>query len=94
MNTQKGRPKAGTEWQFLWRSGVHCQHFFVRGPGAQYFEVQAVESSPVMPPGDVAWEAAKAELKQAIQHADEEQRRQITEPEESREPNPWLRRVG
>jgi hypothetical protein len=29
-----------------------------------------------------------------MQQADEEQHRQITMPEESREPNPWLRRVG
>lgn len=47
-NRQKGRPKAGTEKQFPWRSGVHCQHFFVRGPGAQFFEVQAAESSLVI----------------------------------------------
>lgn len=39
-------------------------------------------------------DAAKTALKQAIQQAEEEARRQITEPEEAREPNPWLRRVG
>ena len=93
-NKQKGRPKAGTEQDFPWRAGVHCQHFFVRGPGAQFFEVQAVESSTVVPSGDVDLDVAKAELKQAIQQAEEEARRQITEPEEAREPNPWLRRVG
>ncbi|KAH6691116.1 hypothetical protein BKA61DRAFT_450825, partial [Leptodontidium sp. MPI-SDFR-AT-0119] len=38
-NKQKGRPKAGTEQDFPWRAGVHCQYFFVRGPGAQFFEV-------------------------------------------------------
>jgi hypothetical protein len=43
---------------------------------------------------DVNLEAIKAELNQAIQQANEEQRRQITELEEAREPNPWLRRVG
>jgi hypothetical protein len=56
--------------------------------------VQAAESSPVMPSGDVDLDAAKTALKQAIQQAEEEARRQITEPEEAREPNPWLRRVG
>ena len=47
-----------------------------------------------MPSGDVDLDAAKTELKQAMQQAEEEARRQITEPEEAREPNPWLRRVG
>jgi superfamily II DNA helicase RecQ len=93
-NKQKGRPKAGTEKRFPWRIGVHCQHFFVRGPGAQFFEVQPAEFSPAMPPGDVDLDAAKTALKQAMQQADDEARRQITAPEEAREPNPWLRRVG
>ena len=47
-----------------------------------------------MPSGDVDLEAIKHKLSQAMQQANEEQRRQITEPEEAREPNPWLRRVG
>ena len=93
-NKQKGRPKAGTKQDFPWRARVHCQHFFVRGPGAQFFEVQAAESSPVMPSGDVDLDTAKTALKQAMQQAEEEARRQITEPEEAREPNPWLRRMG
>jgi hypothetical protein len=64
---KKGRPETGREVQVPWRTGVHCQHFFVRGPGAQYFEVQAIETSPVIPSGDVDLDAAKTELKQAIQ---------------------------
>ncbi|KAK6591364.1 hypothetical protein H4I95_12233 [Botrytis cinerea] len=91
---KKGRPETGREVQVPWRTGVHCQHFFVRGPGAQYFEVQAVETSPVIPSGDVDLDAAKTVLKQAMQQAEEDIRRQITEPEAAREPNPWLRRVG
>jgi len=85
---KKGRPKTGKEVQVPWRSGVHCQHFFVRGPGAQFFEVQAEGSSLVVPSGDVDLEAVKTELRQAMQQAKEEARRQITEPEENREPNP------
>jgi RecQ family ATP-dependent DNA helicase len=91
---KKGGQRKGEVRDVPWRSGVHCQHFFVRGPGAQYFEVQAEGSSPAMPSGDVDLEAIKHKLSQAMQQANEEQRRQITEPEESREPNPWLRRVG
>jgi hypothetical protein len=77
-----------------WRSGVHCLHFFIHGPGAQYFEGQAAESRPAIPSEDVDLEAIKKELDQAMQQAEEEARRQITEPEEAREPNPRLRRVG
>ena len=47
-----------------------------------------------MPSGDVDLDAAKTALKQAIQQAEEEAHRQITKPEETQEPNPWLRRVG
>ncbi|KAK6591435.1 DNA helicase [Botrytis cinerea] len=74
---KKGRPETGREVQVPWRTGVHCQHFFVRGPGAQYFEVQAVETSPVIPSGDVDLDAAKTVLKQAMQQAEEDIRRQI-----------------
>ncbi|PVH68391.1 hypothetical protein DL98DRAFT_542439 [Cadophora sp. DSE1049] len=61
--------------------------FFPRGPGAQYFEVQASESCPAIPSGDIDLGAIKKELGQAIQQAEEEERRQIIEPEEAREPN-------
>ncbi|KAF8854725.1 hypothetical protein BDZ45DRAFT_747164 [Acephala macrosclerotiorum] len=81
------------EVQVSWRTGMYCQHFFVRGPGAQYFEVRAEESSLAISSGDVDLDAAKTALKQAMQQAEEEARRQITEPKEAREPNPWLRRV-
>ncbi|KAK6591426.1 hypothetical protein H4I95_12206 [Botrytis cinerea] len=91
---KKGRPETGREVQVPWRTGVHCQHFFVRGPGAQFFEVQAVESSPAISLRDVDLDAAKMALKQAMQQAEEDIRHQITEPEAAREPNPWLRRVG
>ena len=40
-----------------------------------------------MPSGDIDLDAAKTALKQAMQQAEEEARRQITEPEEAREPN-------
>ena len=80
-----------------WRTGVHCQHFFVRGPGAQYFEVAEVQSSAESADEqsqDYGFTAARQELEKELKEEDEKSRRQITEPEESREPNPWLRRVG
>jgi len=90
----KGQLETGREMQVLWWTSVHCLHFFVRGPGAQYFEVQAKGSSPVMSPRDVDLEAIKKKLNQEIEQVSEEAHCQITEPEESREPNPWLHRVG
>jgi hypothetical protein len=95
VNTvKKGRPGKRSVVRVPWRTGVHCQHFFVRGPGAQYFEVRPQATSQHIPPGDSGFAAAKQELAAALERADEEERRQIREPEESREPNPWLRRVG
>ena len=93
---KKGRPEAGREVEVPWKNGVHCQHFFVRGPGAQYFEVAQVDSGPrsSIRSGDVGFENAKQELEQALKRAEEEERRQITEPEEAKEPSGWLRRVG
>ncbi len=80
--------------QVLQRSGVYCQHFFICGPGAQFFEVQVAGSSPAMLSRDVDLEAIKKRLNQEMQQADEEQHRQITTLEESQEPNPQLRHVG
>ena len=40
------------------------------------------------------FKAAKKELEVALRKAEEKERRSIQEAEESREPNPWLRRVG
>jgi len=79
--------------QVPWIS-VHCQQFFPKGSGSAFFEVHIAGSSPVISYGDVDLDAAKTELKQAMQQAEEVVRRQITEPEAAREPNPWLRRVG
>jgi len=90
---KRGRQHAGQEVQVPWIS-VHCQQFFSKGSGSAFFEVQAAESSPAIPSRDVDLDAAKTALKQAMQQAEEEARRQITESEEAREPNPWLRRVG
>ena len=95
---QKGRPKKNRPQNVPWRTGVHCQRFFKQGPKSGYFEVQSPEASLASSPGIASREdqfkAAKQELEAALRKADEEERRQIKEAEESREPNPWLRRVG
>ena len=43
--------------------------------------------------GEIGFETAKQELQQALRQAEEEHRH-ITEPDESKEHNAWLRRVG
>ena len=43
---------------------------------------------------DHGFAAAKQELEKELKEEDEKTSHQITEPKESREPNPWLRRVG
>lgn len=73
---------------------MHCHHFFVRGSGAQYFQVQAARARDARPGRDIGFEAAKQELQRVLKQAEEEKHRQITEPEESKEPNAWLRRIG
>jgi hypothetical protein len=89
---KKGRPETGREVEVPWRGGVHCQHFFARRPGAQYFEVRGAAQEARR--GDTGFEAAKEELERALKQAEEDERRQITEPEESKEPSGWLWRMG
>lgn len=68
---------------------------FVCRPGAQYFEVaevsRNVETHNLQPPVR-SFENIKQELAEAIKK--EKVKRQITELEESKEPNTRLRRVG
>jgi hypothetical protein len=79
-----------------WRSGVYCQHFFVRGPGAQYFEVANPDIlAPVVHVSrDGGFQVAKQELEEKIKQVEEAKRQQISETDEAKEPNSWLRRVG
>ena len=92
----RGRPEAGRVTDVPWRSGVHCQHFFVRGEGAQFFEVAPIDIrlSEANTSSNTRFEAAKHDFEQAIERAAEEKRQQITEPEENKEPNAWLNRIG
>jgi RecQ family ATP-dependent DNA helicase len=96
-----GRPKkhCKTSQEVPWRTGVHCQRFFIQGHKSGYFEVQRPEASPESSQPGIAsrtdqFKAAKRELEEALRKAEAEERRVIKEAEEAREPNPWLRRVG
>jgi hypothetical protein len=40
------------------------------------------------------FEAAKEEIKHAFEKAEEEEKRQIKETDEAKEPSPWLKRAG
>jgi hypothetical protein len=98
---QKGRPKKrrNQSQEVPWQTGIHCQRFFKQGPKSGYFEVRNAEASPPSSPPGIAsredqFKAAKRELEAALRKAEEKERRCIEEADESREPNPWLRRVG
>jgi hypothetical protein len=91
---KKGQPRKNGVVQVPWRTRVHCQHFFICGPGTQHFEVTPPARSQAIPPGDSGFAAAKQELAVALKRADKEEHCQIKEPKESCEPNPWLRQVG
>jgi hypothetical protein len=100
--TKGGRPKkrSNTNQEVPWRTGVYCQRFFKQGLKSGYFEVGKAETTPQVneQPGIASrtdqFKAAKRELEAALRKAEEEERRVMKEAEESREPNPWLRRVG
>jgi hypothetical protein len=81
-----------------WRTDVSCQRFFIQGPKSNYFEVQApntqVPSRAQVRSRISQFYAARQEIEAAMRAAEEEERQKIKEFEESREPNPWLRRVG
>ena len=99
-SAQKGRPRKDSESasRAPWRTNVSCQRFFTQGAKSSYFEVQAPD--PRMPSGAQIqsrisqFQTAKEEMEAAFGAAEEKERREIKEFEESREPNPWLRRVG
>jgi hypothetical protein len=95
-----GRPKKNSESTSCmpWRTNVSCQRFFIQGIKSNYFEVQAPD--PQMPSRSQIrsrisqFHTAKKEIETAFRAAEEKERQEIKEFEESREPNPWLRRVG
>jgi hypothetical protein len=72
-----------------WRTGVHCQHFFVRRPSAQYFEVVEVQSNAASAEQSQnhRFAAAKQELEKELKEEDKKSRCKITEPKESCKPN-------
>ena len=101
QSTRKaGRPKKDVDStnNTPWRTNVSCQRFFIQGVKSNYFEVQAPD--PQMPSRAQIrsrisqFQTAKQEMEVAFRVAEEKERREIKEFEESREPNPWLRRVG
>jgi len=93
---KRGRQKKrrNTNQEVPWRTGVHCQRFFIQGHKSGYFEVQKAEAMPEAneQPGIASrtdqFKAAKRELEAALRKAEQEERRVIKEAEEAREPNP------
>ncbi|KAH8799326.1 hypothetical protein F5884DRAFT_869058 [Xylogone sp. PMI_703] len=93
-----GRPRkdgTSTTVDVPWTAGVHCQRFFNHGPKSRYFEVRPVAETRrefrLASRAD-QFEAKKQALLEAIQKAEKEEDRKIVEPDEAKEPSPWLRR--
>jgi superfamily II DNA helicase RecQ len=99
-STQKGRPRNDSESTSCmpWRTNVSCQRFFIQGIKSNYFEVQAPDaqmpSRAQIQSRISQFHTAKKEIETAFRAAEEKERQEIKEFEETREPNPWLRRVG
>jgi hypothetical protein len=96
---QKGKRRNGTAYDLPWISGIHCQQFFVRSSGSQYFEVAKPEiAENEIQEEDEQKRIAKEVLERTQQEwkagVEKSKKQQVKEAEESREPNPWLRQVG
>jgi len=93
VNSQKkGRPAQGQAvGNRPWQNGIHCQRIFKQGPKSGYFEVlpeSDVEAEPA------TWAKAQKIINDGLAKVEEKQRRKIEAADESKEPNPWLRRTG
>jgi Orsellinic acid/F9775 biosynthesis cluster protein D len=96
---QKGKRRNGAAYDLPWVSGIHCQQFFVRSSGSQYFEVAKPEiTENEIQEQDEQKRIAKEVLERTKQEwkagVEKSKKQQVKEAEESREPNPWLRQVG
>lgn len=94
-----GRPKNDTpakESEQPWETGIHCQRFFKQGARSGYFQVRCIAETiqqAQIASRDDQLEAKKQILTTRMNDAKEEERRKITESEESMEPSPWLKRM-
>jgi superfamily II DNA helicase RecQ len=92
-----GRPKGNSVQsgpRVPWRSGVQYQQFFKQGPKSGFFEVMRNQESIQMPVQTTAWEQVQQRITEGFQKVEEVHQQKIKATDESREPNPWLRRVG
>ena len=93
-----GRPKKYSTkaiQEVPWRSGVLCQQFFAQGHKSGYFEVgrnTRTDRTSVQPQSQ--WEKLEKAIDKGMSRVEEAQHRKIEAIDESREPNPWLRRTG
>jgi hypothetical protein len=92
-----GRPKkdAPKPANMPWRSGVSYQRFFVQGPKSGFFEVgRGVEDQLSGEAEETRWEKLEKAIDDGMLKVDDVQQRKIKATDESKEPNPWLRRTG
>ena len=90
---QKEQYPKGRVQEVPWRSGVQYQRFFTHGPKSGFFEVRRAQDSSVPIPKSV-WVIFQEKAAKEFQRVEEISQRKIEATDESREPNPWLRRTG
>ena len=77
-----------------WRSGVKYQRFFKQGAKSGFFEVgRAIQSEQVVQVKSI-WEIFQEKASHEFCRIEDIQARKIEATDESKEPNPWLRRTG
>jgi len=90
----KGRNAAQSRKRYPYHGYPFIVNSFSQGgPGPSFLATQVNPRAGIIPLGDSGFTAAKQKLSAVLKKAEDEERKQITEPDESREPNLWLRRV-
>lgn len=101
---KKGRPgKNRSMDKALWETGISCQRFFAQGPKSGYFQVGRVEllatptvgsARPAIQSQESQWRRMEEAITAGMRRVEEREKKKIKALDESKEPNPWVRRTG
>ena len=79
----------------LWQIGVQYQRGFVQGSKSGFFEVgRGIEDHLPREARETQWEKLEKAIDLGIAIVDDVEQRKIRATDESKGPNPWLRRTG
>jgi len=92
---RRGHQPKGSSQEVPWRTGVQYQRFFVQGAKSRFFEVGRGAGDPSSGEAEgTRWETLEKAIDHGMSKVDDVQQRKIKATDESKEPNPWLRRTG